>query len=50
VLTLLPRRIIGEESYSAGQEKRFLLDDEPTWIIDPLDGVRRLSLPRAFLD
>jgi fructose-1,6-bisphosphatase/inositol monophosphatase family enzyme len=32
-------RIIGEESYSAGQEKRFLLDDDPTWIIDPLDGV-----------
>ncbi|GAA5947858.1 hypothetical protein JCM3765_001113 [Sporobolomyces pararoseus] len=31
-------KIIGEESYSAGQERRFLLDDEPTWIIDPLDG------------
>ncbi|GAA5833181.1 hypothetical protein JCM5353_009051 [Sporobolomyces roseus] len=31
-------KIIGEESYSAGQEKRFLLDDAPTWIIDPLDG------------
>ncbi|GAA5915158.1 inositol monophosphatase family protein [Sporobolomyces salmoneus] len=31
-------KIIGEESYSAGQEKRFLLDDDPTWIIDPLDG------------
>lgn len=31
-------RIIGEESYSAGEERRFLLDDEPTWIIDPLDG------------
>ncbi|GAA6021500.1 hypothetical protein JCM8202_006398 [Rhodotorula sphaerocarpa] len=31
-------KIIGEESYSAGQEKRFLLDDSPTWIIDPLDG------------
>ncbi|KPV72852.1 uncharacterized protein RHOBADRAFT_29523 [Rhodotorula graminis WP1] len=31
-------KIIGEESYSAGQDKRFLLDDDPTWIIDPLDG------------
>ncbi|KAM0787160.1 hypothetical protein ACM66B_006410 [Microbotryomycetes sp. NB124-2] len=31
-------KIIGEESYSAGQEKRFLLDDSPTWIVDPLDG------------
>ncbi|BGO96314.1 hypothetical protein NBRC10512_000352 [Rhodotorula toruloides] len=31
-------KIIGEESYSAGEEKRFLLDDDPTWIIDPLDG------------
>ncbi|TNY22264.1 hypothetical protein DMC30DRAFT_392721 [Rhodotorula diobovata] len=31
-------KIIGEESYSAGQDKRFLLDDEPTWICDPLDG------------
>ncbi|BGP44091.1 hypothetical protein JCM10450v2_008308 [Rhodotorula kratochvilovae] len=31
-------KIIGEESYSAGEEKRFLLTDDPTWIIDPLDG------------
>ncbi|KAF9465947.1 hypothetical protein BDZ94DRAFT_1252643 [Collybia nuda] len=29
---------IGEESYSAGQEKRFLLRDDPTWIVDPVDG------------
>ncbi|KAJ7768202.1 inositol monophosphatase [Mycena metata] len=29
---------IGEESYSAGEEKRFLLKDGPTWIIDPIDG------------
>ncbi|KAJ6621332.1 hypothetical protein B0H10DRAFT_2018013 [Mycena sp. CBHHK59/15] len=29
---------IGEESYSAGQEKRFLLKDGPTWIVDPIDG------------
>ncbi|KAF8918899.1 protein qutG [Mucidula mucida] len=29
---------IGEESYSAGEEKKFLLKDGPTWIIDPIDG------------
>ncbi|KAF9062991.1 hypothetical protein BDP27DRAFT_1427294 [Rhodocollybia butyracea] len=29
---------IGEESYSAGEEKRFLLTGGPTWILDPLDG------------
>ncbi|KIY64163.1 hypothetical protein CYLTODRAFT_381225 [Cylindrobasidium torrendii FP15055 ss-10] len=29
---------IGEESYSAGEEKRFLLKDSPTWIVDPIDG------------
>ncbi|THH18823.1 hypothetical protein EW146_g2237 [Bondarzewia mesenterica] len=29
---------IGEESYSAGEEKRFLLKDGPTWIVDPIDG------------
>uniref|UniRef100_A0A0W0GCD1 Inositol-1-monophosphatase n=1 Tax=Moniliophthora roreri TaxID=221103 RepID=A0A0W0GCD1_MONRR len=35
---------IGEESYSAGEEKRFLLKDGPTWwhlpsrIVDPVDG------------
>ncbi|KAF8736734.1 hypothetical protein AX14_014057 [Amanita brunnescens Koide BX004] len=29
---------IGEESYSASQERRFLLKDGPTWIVDPIDG------------
>ncbi|KAJ7176739.1 protein qutG [Mycena filopes] len=29
---------IGEESYSAGEEKLFLLKDGPTWIVDPIDG------------
>ena len=29
-------RFIGEETYSAGQES--ILDDEPTWIVDPIDG------------
>ncbi|PFH51624.1 hypothetical protein AMATHDRAFT_2900 [Amanita thiersii Skay4041] len=29
---------IGEESYSASKERRFLLEDGPTWIVDPIDG------------
>jgi myo-inositol-1(or 4)-monophosphatase len=31
-------RFIGEETYSAGQES--ILDDSPTWIVDPIDGNR----------
>ncbi|KAL8243796.1 hypothetical protein R6Q59_010054 [Mikania micrantha] len=30
---------IGEETYSAGQSKDYLIkDDIPTWVVDPLDG------------
>ena len=29
---------IGEESYSAGASKDYLVTDAPTWIVDPLDG------------
>lgn len=29
---------VGEESYSAGQTKKYLVSDEPTWVVDPLDG------------
>ncbi|KAM5347677.1 hypothetical protein ACJ41O_007501 [Fusarium nematophilum] len=29
---------IGEESYSAGASRTYLVDDRPTWIVDPLDG------------
>ncbi|KAF2157182.1 QA-X [Myriangium duriaei CBS 260.36] len=29
---------IGEESYSAGSSKDYLLTSAPTWIVDPLDG------------
>lgn len=29
---------IGEESYSAGQSKKYLVTDKPTWVVDPLDG------------
>ncbi|SGZ55465.1 CIC11C00000002705 [Sungouiella intermedia] len=29
---------VGEESYSAGQSKKYLVTDKPTWVVDPLDG------------
>ncbi|KAH8736268.1 inositol monophosphatase [Ilyonectria robusta] len=29
---------LGEESYSAGASRTYLVDDRPTWIVDPLDG------------
>lgn len=31
-------RFIGEETYSKGSSKEYLIKDEPTWCIDPLDG------------
>lgn len=31
-------RFIGEETYSKGSSKEYLIDDEPTWCVDPLDG------------
>lgn len=34
--SLVDGRFIGEETYSTGQES--ILDDEPTWIVDPIDG------------
>ncbi|WYZ43767.1 hypothetical protein EsH8_VII_000203 [Colletotrichum jinshuiense] len=29
---------LGEETYSAGASRDYLVDDRPTWIVDPLDG------------
>ncbi|KAI9642609.1 hypothetical protein NHQ30_009414 [Ciborinia camelliae] len=29
---------IGEETYSSGSSKQYLVDSSPTWIVDPLDG------------
>ncbi|RGP76983.1 qa-x [Fusarium longipes] len=29
---------LGEESYSAGASRTYLVDDKPTWVVDPLDG------------
>ncbi|UNI17141.1 Inositol-phosphate phosphatase [Purpureocillium takamizusanense] len=31
-------RFIGEETYSAGSSRDYLVDASPTWIVDPLDG------------
>lgn len=31
-------RFIGEETYSDGATRDYLIGDEPTWCIDPLDG------------
>ncbi|KAK6433174.1 hypothetical protein LTR95_010646 [Oleoguttula sp. CCFEE 5521] len=31
-------RFIGEESYSKGTSKQYLIDESPTWCVDPLDG------------
>ena len=35
---LLTVSFLGEETYSAGSTKRYLVDDSPTWIVDPIDG------------
>ncbi|KAK6201616.1 inositol monophosphatase [Scheffersomyces amazonensis] len=31
-------KFIGEETYSSGQTRDYLVDDSPTWVVDPLDG------------
>ncbi|KAN0106101.1 inositol monophosphatase [Hyaloscypha variabilis] len=31
-------KFIGEETYSAGSSKQYLIDASPTWVVDPLDG------------
>ncbi|KAI8942404.1 hypothetical protein NX059_000478 [Plenodomus lindquistii] len=31
-------KFVGEESYSKGATRDYLIDDEPTWCVDPLDG------------
>lgn len=37
---------IGEELYSKGSSKDYLVTDEPTWIVDPLDGT--VNFTHAF--
>ncbi|CAO2654564.1 Nn.00g112970.m01.CDS01 [Neocucurbitaria sp. VM-36] len=31
-------KFVGEESYSKGSSRDYLIDDDPTWCVDPLDG------------
>lgn len=35
---IVSRRFIGEETYSKGSSRDYLIKDDPTWVIDPLDG------------
>ena len=37
---------IGEETYSKGSSKDYLVKDKPTWIVDPLDGT--VNFTHAF--
>jgi myo-inositol-1(or 4)-monophosphatase len=37
-------RFLGEETYAKGESRDYLIDEQPTWCIDPLDG-KNLSLP-----
>jgi hypothetical protein len=37
ILTLV--RFVGEESYSKGATRDYLIDESPTWCVDPLDGI-----------
>ncbi|KAF5665713.1 QA-X [Fusarium denticulatum] len=39
VLSKYPNHgFLGEESYSAGASRTYLVEDKPTWVVDPLDG------------
>ncbi|KAK9437023.1 Inositol monophosphatase, metal-binding site [Metarhizium brunneum] len=39
IITRFPdHSFLGEESYSAGSSKEYLVTSAPTWIVDPLDG------------
>lgn len=31
-------KFLGEETYAKGQSREYLIDEQPTWCIDPLDG------------
>lgn len=37
---------IGEETYSKGSSKEYLIKDGPTWVVDPLDGT--VNFTHAF--
>ena len=38
LLPLINPRFVGEESYSKGASRDYLIDESPTWCVDPLDG------------
>ena len=37
---------VGEETYSKGSSKEYLVTDDPTWVVDPLDGT--VNFTHAF--
>ncbi|KAL4899048.1 protein qutG [Aspergillus multicolor] len=39
-------KFIGEESYAKGQSREYLIDAQPTWCVDPLDGT--VNFTHAF--
>jgi myo-inositol-1(or 4)-monophosphatase len=41
--SLTARSFIGEETYSAGTSRDYLVTSSPTWIVDPLDGTVNYS-------
>lgn len=41
-------RFVGEESYSKGASRDYLIDDSPTWCVDPLDGKYPKSQSHIF--
>lgn len=32
-------KFLGEETYAKSKERNYLIDEQPTWCIDPLDGM-----------
>lgn len=46
--TYIALRFIGEETYSKGSSKDYLVNEEPTWIVDPLDGEYLLSVSTHY--
>ncbi|KAL4924435.1 inositol monophosphatase family protein [Aspergillus undulatus] len=39
-------RFLGEETYAKGQSREYLIDEKPTWCVDPLDGT--VNFTHAF--
>lgn len=43
-------RFLGEESYAKGQSRDYLIDEHPTWCIDPLDGNNHSHTPSSAIN